>query len=245
MKHYLITPWNTDNLDPEWLDERHILYEKYCLPSVLSQDNEDFEWLLIVDSRTPKQYKSRLESYPATIIYHDFGTTEWKFDLEGKGRGHRAVNLEYSVAEPLRNYIGTPDTDYVITSRLDSDDAISVDHIAKIQRHAKQRGHRKQRFWVNLVRGMKLNKGNVYPINRQSNPFISFVEPPYDLLTTYQVSHVEAVCTGHHIEQVREGSPTWLQVIHGGNLCNRLMRFRGERPFLTVSDCFKVKGPGS
>ncbi len=249
MKHYLITPWNIDNLDPEWLTERHQLFEQYCLPSVQSQTNKNFEWVLIADAHTPDIFKSKINAYPAEVIYFDFEDFDLK--LPEKALRHirweawRGVNLEYAIAPPLRDYIGTLDTDYVITSRLDSDDAISTNHIAKIQKYVTDEWGDGDRFWLNLVRGWKLCEGSVYPSNGLKNPYISFVEPPDNLLTAYQVSHYEADATGHRIKQVRDGEPTWMQVIHGGNLMNRLKRYKGKKPLSAVADRFKVKGPGS
>lgn len=244
MKHYLITPWNVDNLDPEWLTERHMLFERYCLPSVQSQTNKNFEWILVVDARTPASFKRKLKAYPVEVLYFDFEDFDLKLSesvlKQIRWAAWRGVNIEYAIAAPLRDYIGTLDTDYVITTRLDSDDVIAINHIEKIQGHAKIGGMKGERFWLNLVRGYKLCEGKVYPINAPMNPFISFVEPPDNLLTTYQVSHIEAPSTEYPLKQVREGTPTWIQNIHGGNLMNRIMRRRGERPFSTVQDQFKI-----
>jgi hypothetical protein len=248
MKHYLVTPWNMDMLDVEWMTERHTLFEEVCLPSVMSQKNKDFEWLLIADERTPKSFKKRLEAYPATILYSKFDCDSVFASIPKESRVklldspllQRAIGLECSTAVPLRKYIGKQDTDYIITSRLDSDDAISIDHIDKIQKHAKLQYNGK-RFWLNLVRGLKLCRGNVYPINAQANPFISFVEPPHKVRTAYCVSHGQAPKSEYPLSQVREGTPTWLQNIHGGNLVNKLMRHHGKKPFSTVSKYFKLK----
>jgi hypothetical protein len=81
----------------------------------------------------------------------------------------------------------------------------------------------------------------VYPINGANNPFISFVEPAGELLTTYQTSHGQASSTGFPIVKIREGDPTWIQTIHGGNLMNKLMRKRGKKPLSAVSGIFKVE----
>ncbi len=245
MKHYLITVWNVNNLDPEWLKERHRLFEEYCLPSVMAQTNKDFEWILVADSRTPKQFRRKLRAYPASVLYHDFGATEWDLNPATQPRHNLACNLEYAVAAPLSSYIGTPDTDYIITSRLNSDDAISIDYIDRVQKNATP-GEEGGRFWVNLTKGYKLVDSYVYNHSGLQNPFISFVEPPEEILTTYQVTHGEAIQTGYPVRQV-EGEPTWLHIAHHGNLLNTVRRnrkrkFEGKKPFSTVADRFKVEG---
>jgi hypothetical protein len=237
MKHYLITPWNVDMVDLEWLKARQILFEKFTLPSVLSQTNKNFEWIIVSDHRTPDSFRKVLDSYPATVLYADFDLTNIKLAQTSHRRG---VRLEESIAAPLREYLKDVDTDYIITSRLDNDDAISVDHVDKVQRFARERKCDGMPFWLNMQRGYKWCSGNVYPIGALQNPFISMVEEQGELLTAYRCSH-KVVHKHARMEQVREGHPTWMQVIHGANLLNKLMRYRGEMPFSNVRDIFKIK----
>ena len=240
MKHYLITEWNVDMIDMEWLTARQKLFEKITLPSVMAQTNKDFEWIIVSDVMTPNAFKEVLESYPATVFYYDWNNHDWESpEFNGKSEiMQRSIDLEY-IAKPLREFIGEQDTDYVITSRLDNDDGISIDHIDKIQRFAAAYWDG-GRFWLNLVRGLKYCDGHVYPVNSAASPFISFVEPPNGLLTTYQVCHTEAKTSKYTTHQVREGEPTWLQVIHGDNLLNKLMRVGGKKPFSAVAKRFKI-----
>ena len=65
MKHYLVTRWNVDLFDLGWLQRRQKIFEKFTLPSVEGQHNQNFEWLFISDSRTPDKFKNVLERYPA------------------------------------------------------------------------------------------------------------------------------------------------------------------------------------
>ena len=237
MKHFLITPWNLDMLDMDWLIARQKLFEKFCLPSVLSQTNKDFEWILVSDSRTPDEFKKVLDSYSATVLYSDVGEGLPKT----KNDFFRAIQLEEAVAVPLRSYLETKGEGDIMTTRLDNDDAISIDHIDRIQGYQAQYSRNQDQYWLNMVRGYKWCSGNVYPIGALHNPFISFVEPQGTLLTAYQCCHHLAPKSGHPVMYVREGEPTWMQVIHGGNLMNKLMRYRGEMPFANVSKQFKIK----
>ena len=219
-------------LDMEWLTTRQKLFEKFCLPSVLSQTNKNFEWLIVSDSRTPESFKTILNTYPAKILYYDFTGK-----IPARGTKHqRAVALETAIVPPLQEYISSVATDYVMTSRLDNDDAISKNHIDQIQQFAVPKG----RYWLNVQRGYKWCSGNVYPIGALFNPFISFIEPQGTLLTAYQCSHKLAYKTKYPVEQIRQGHPTWMQTIHGSNLCNKLMRYRGEAPYSAVSNIFTI-----
>lgn len=245
MKHYVVTQWNCDLYDLGWLQRRQKVFEKFCLPSVESQSNKDFEWLIVSDSRTPDKFKNVLDAYPATVIYPDFENYDWTANGAESNSRHttdmtRAIRLEH-IKGVLVDHIGVQDTDYVITSRLDNDDAIAIDHVARIQRAAhsyRTLNPEQERYWVSLVRGRKWNNGKVYPHNSTRNPFISYVEPPDDLQTTYQVCHTEAGKTGDPIYAERSGEPTWLQVIHGETLLNRLKRFKGEEDDTVIRDRF-------
>jgi hypothetical protein len=50
-----------DPLDPTRLDFRFVLFECVCLPNVLEQSNQDFDWVLIIDPDLPMNYRKRLE----------------------------------------------------------------------------------------------------------------------------------------------------------------------------------------
>ena len=47
----------------EWLEHRVELFEKYCFPSIKSQSCQDFNWIVLFDSKTPDKYKARIEEY--------------------------------------------------------------------------------------------------------------------------------------------------------------------------------------
>lgn len=240
MKHFLLTRWNIDNLNIEWLEERKILFEKFCLPSVMSQTNKNFTWVLICDERTPNKFKQVFESYPAKKLYFDFENYKQESPKQDSISMQRAIDLEY-INKVVSDYLKNEKGKYIITSRCDSDDAISVEHIDKIQRYV-QLHWKGESFWLNLVRGLKWCDNHIYPVNSQGNPFISFIEPSSEkLLTTYQVCHTECIKTPYPLINIREGAPTWMQVIHGGNLLNKLMRYKGKQPQESVMDLFKIK----
>ena len=244
MKHYLITQWNCDLYDLEWLKKRQKLFEHFTIPSVMSQTNKNFEWILVSDTRTPDEFKKILNNYPATILYHDFENFEWEnAPVEDMSDPimKRSVQLEY-ISSVISDFIGKQGTDYIITSRCDNDDAIAVNHIDKIQVSADKYWNNKEftdRFWVNIVRGFKWDRGMVYPKSTNKSPFISFVEPDNgDLLTTYQCCHTLAPKSKFEVVNIREGHPTWMQVIHDDNLLNKVMRFKGGQSEDTIRDRF-------
>jgi hypothetical protein len=242
MKHYLITRWNVDIYDSNWLKERQRLFERFCLPSVRSQTNSDFEWLLISDQRTPDKFRSILDSYPATVVYVDFSSYKFntpalKADVSDIMR--RSVQLE-CIGDIVSSHIGHQDTDYVITSRCDSDDALSIDHIEKVQRLAKENWNGRS-FWLSLTQGYKLQEGIVYPVHSIHNPFISRVEAPSELITCYDTCHTLVRDSVDKTISIGSYEPTWLQVIHGSNLMNKVRRIIEEFPEEQISGRFKYE----
>lgn len=241
--HKLITQWNCDLYDLDWLKRRQKLFERFTLPSIKAQTCKNFEWILVSDSRTPDEFKAVLDSYPATVLYHDFENYIWKTpSLDGLSeRMQLSTRLEY-IGDIVAAYIGKRNEDYIITSRCDNDDALSIDHIDKIQRHANRLWNVKERrkFWLSLIRGYRWCNDKVYPINSIRSPFVSFIESPEDLKTCYQCCHTIIDRSGYPIEGIREGLGDWLQVVHGENLLNRLKRYRGEMPAKNISGRFIV-----
>jgi hypothetical protein len=165
-------------------------------------------WLVFFDAHTPSDLRARIETH--------FGYTPVWVD----GRFDNARVREY-VAQLL-----PPHWDTLITTRLDNDDAVAVDFLARIQRAAVG----EDRLFLNCPFGYQWADGRLYYYLHFANPFMSFVERrrvPGD-------ARVPAtVMSGNH-EQVRRtgrlrqvwGPPMWLQVIHGGNVINELVGVR-------------------
>lgn len=47
----------------KWLEHRFQLFEKYCLPSIIGQTCQDFEWIVLFDSTTTEKYKGKIAEY--------------------------------------------------------------------------------------------------------------------------------------------------------------------------------------
>lgn len=113
-----------DPLNPSCLEFRFALFETACLPNVMAQSNQDFDWVLIIDPDLPVEYRQRLETLIAKrkrTYLHEF-------------RHDNLTSLDW-----LDKYI-PGDTDFVLTSNLDDDDIITVDFVEKIQSHVKELG---------------------------------------------------------------------------------------------------------
>ena len=114
-----------DPLEPASLDFRFALFELACLPNIMAQTNQDFDWVLIIDPDLPMKYRQKLETLIAKrkrTYLHEFSSSD---NLAG---------LDW-----LEAYIPS-DTDLVLTTNLDDDDILTVDFVEKLQSHAKGLG---------------------------------------------------------------------------------------------------------
>lgn len=90
-----------------WMEERMDKFEK-CRESVLMQSG-DFKWIISIDKRTPKKYMDH--------IFTD----------------ERMIPVHHDIRDTFKHI--TPETDWVITSRLDNDDQYLPGAVDAIQSH--------------------------------------------------------------------------------------------------------------
>jgi len=217
MKHLILTRFNVlmpgwkgqVNLNNDWLNTRFKLFEEICLPSVAMQTNQEFHWVVFFDSKTPMQYKSRIETltkvYPFIPSYVDL------FDL--------------TKIRPVlfRQYAGE---EMLLTSRLDSDDVLSVNYVEETQAIARNLSHRSViNFDNGLILLSKNNKDALYEHQDKSNPFTSLVETfDMNFSSILAISHTDL----HQFAEVVhvKDKPMWLQLVHGGNVSNRVRGYR-------------------
>lgn len=129
--HYLITRYNVplegwekdrqgaSTRDEAWLEHRLKLFRSYCLPSVLAQTETQFTWLLYVDEQTPAMSRKALSE---TVKPYTFIRLK---PVDGYDACLRDIDLSLKEAESA----------FVITSRLDNDDALGRNFIKTVQAH--------------------------------------------------------------------------------------------------------------
>src|SRR4051812_32723997 len=99
-----------------WLEQRLALFRRYCAPSVDAQTCSSFIWVLYVDESIPDWFTEAVES----SVEHS----------------HRLVRLQESWSEHQFRELAelTVGSQWLLTSRLDSDDALGVRYVDLIQR---------------------------------------------------------------------------------------------------------------
>lgn len=218
VRHVLMTRFNLATpgresalrTQPGWLEDRFGLFERYCLPSVAAQVDCAFDWIVYFDDKTPAPFRERIERCRAIFPFTPYFTPLFP-----------AAGWPRSVAETV-----TPRTPWLLTTRLDNDDALAVDALARVQ--AAVAAGQPTRRSFNVTAGFVMRDGAVYALEHHSNAFASWLEPWDEAtVTAASIPHM-AMAEAGPVEQV-PGPAGWLQVVHGANVSNRV-RGRRVRP---------------
>ncbi|HMO67998.1 MAG TPA: glycosyltransferase [Novosphingobium sp.] len=195
---------------PGWLEERFALFERYCLPSVAAQTCQAFDWIVFFDDQTPDWARDLARQLQAVRPFHALYTP--LFDNDGWARAVRTT-----AGPPVPGRL-------LVTSNLDNDDALGFDYVERVQQAARQH-FSGARFAVNLPDGYVLADRALYAHRHVQNAFTNLVEPDDEAFTTTMtIRHMELA---DHVPVIQaHGAAGWLQVVHGGNVSNRV---RGRR----------------
>lgn len=213
--HCIITRFNIPTLgregmiraSPNWLRNRFSYFDRFCFPSVQAQSVQNFRWLIYFDVETSDIYRERAAAYERQMpnLKLRYGNLE-DFSLE-------------RIQQDVRDYAGR-EGKWVVTTRLDNDDAIARDFVKIVQSHTIE-GTRQV---LNITSGYVWWQGRVYRHRHRSNAFASVSESPSDLSTVFSRPHMELSSLAP-LKQITTDAG-WMQVIHGENVSNRV---RGVR----------------
>lgn len=194
----------------EWLRYRWAFFSDALAPAVAAQTVSDFRWLVYFDIDTPDWLREEIEEIREGLFTPVF-VPSWSDRV-----------ARHTVAD-----IAT--APYLITTRIDSDDAIATRFVADIQ----SRFDRQESMYINLLCGLQVERtGEIYRYDEPSNPFLSYVERREDAVLPrtvfYDLRHGQS--RGHADMLSVVGPPRWMQIIHGVNLANsvRGLRVRPE-----------------
>lgn len=112
--------------DKAYLDNGFNRFEKYAVPSIENQSCKNFIWLVLFSKDTPMEYVEKVCVGDCQYLVPLFLTDE----------------ESHNFRDYLVNYIGENYSfDEWITTRLDNDDAVSVDFVSEIQDCVKSGSH--------------------------------------------------------------------------------------------------------
>jgi hypothetical protein len=214
--HLILTRFNLKRLEGNppargWLERRFDLFDRFCYPSLRTQSNDNFTWLVFFDTDTPQAFRGRIEEYARWKKFIPvFTGSEIFFGF------HFPPELRPTILNHIDDHCR-----FLITSRLDNDDAVHKDYVQMIQKSF----DRQKLEAVNLLYGWQLYRKKLILCQIESNPFISLIEE-FDestIRTVYVRGHgmISQICPVKNI--VNKTKPAWMQVIHYDNRVNRRM----------------------
>tara|TARA_R110000868_G_scaffold360908_1_gene622954 strand:+ start:3130 stop:3945 length:816 start_codon:yes stop_codon:yes gene_type:complete len=221
-KHIIITRFNLSQrwkkdklgknvLDNDWLIKRYKLFIQFCLPSIKSQQIQNFEWWVYFDSALPEKYKALNKQL--NIDYENFKPRyEDSYD-----------SFEINMPNNIKKQLVNKDIDYLISTRLDNDDMLAKDTVELIQ---KTNINSKKDKILELPIGYTLGINQNYiikKVNSKLNPFISLIEKinvNEPIKTVYYNQHNKWT----NVDNIELSSKAqWIQIIHDRNVSNSLI----------------------
>ena len=181
-----------------WLRDRVELFEQYCLPSVRAQNNQNFHWIVYFDPRSPSWLSARIADHGSvyTPIFRESVSTA-------------------ELIDDMRSVVGARRSE-LITTNLDNDDGIARDFVGRLQ--SASTAH--PRTAIYLANGLIKRSSALYFRTDRTNAFCSVREGWDDPRTCWADWHNLLGNTMPIV--VVDCAPTWLQVIHGTNVSNRV-----------------------
>lgn len=224
--HFILTRfnlllWNKDKegkkvRSASWLEHRFELFERCCLPSIVAQTYQEFEWIVLFDSTTPEIYKEKIADYqkrcPQLIPVY----------VEPEGGRYFAQIFRDQVVKRLdSNENHNENEKRVITTYLDNDDALNVRFVEDIQKRAEDLP---VGTFITYDDGYQYytDYNYVMRIRFPRNHFLSVVEKGDNALKTiygYGSHYYIEKTVGAKVEHVKN-LLMWCEVIHEKNMGN-------------------------
>lgn len=225
IQHFILTRfnlllWNKDKeggkvRTTKWLEHRFSLFEKYCLPSILSQTCQDFEWIVLFDSMTPEKFMSKIAEYEKRCPQ-----LKPVFVEPERGRFFADIFRDEIVKRLNENH--NENEKRVLTTYLDNDDALNVRFVEDLQRRVQKLS---DETFIYYDEGYQFYTNDKYmmQINYPRNHFVSYIERgvPATIKSVFGFGGHYYVYTikGAKIEHIKN-LPMWCEVIHEKNMLN-------------------------
>lgn len=198
----------------EWLSERLRLFRQITVPAIGSQSRRPDVWLVFFDVGTPHEIRDAVALIAKDLPFlHD-------------------VYCDGSESETIRQCIAgfvDPAATWLITTRIDNDDAIHPKLLETVQLAVRQG----TREFINPLFGLIVTGPKAYRKRDYSSPFISLSEPALGYESVWVGPH-HLLSTHGSIRQIMLRD-VWVQVVHGGNLANHVRGLRAPRSSIDAS----------
>ena len=204
------------HLDRQWLERRFDIFEQYCLPSVAAQSDEDFEWIVMFDHKTPKEFIERAQH--GSTLCKQLRIKLLPF-YKNYNDAYAAIGREYiSGAEQL------------VSIRLDNDDALNR-HFVELIRHNTPPPNNKT-IILTFPHGLQwfTESHALMHVRSVSNHYLTFVEHADDNVITALGCDHSLAKRSFALHKIAVHKPMWLEVVHGLNIANNISIFMLPRP---------------
>lgn len=217
-KHYLVTRFNLrvhygcklrnpENnpmlriFDEDYLEERFNIFEKYTLPSIKNQINQNFTWIVLFHKNTPNAFIKRINELKKIYEFDDY-----YFD-----DGEEFTSLNFCTKND--------DYDFFITSRVDNDDMLEKTFIKRIQDFA---DNNLRKCIISFPHGEKLDlrTNKKYHYIRKDNPFCSLISHKGTSILRY--NHSKILENNNDVIFFETEHPMWTATIHESNVNNQI-----------------------
>jgi hypothetical protein len=200
MQHFVIT---RSYYGPEW--DRAANYRRLkitqAVAPMMRRQGVKFTWLGLLDNRDPF-LEERMRLFDQVVIW------------QPKGISTRKSAADHT---PDWDYLGTP-TEPTLQTRLDDDDALACDGLARVQEAAKALTHR---TILVLPSGIRVCNGTYSEEFSVTNAMQTLYTVAGDTLTVYDYGHHEARSIAPVV--IVDDRPGWLYVRHRDSISGENM----------------------
>ncbi|HWT29888.1 MAG TPA: glycosyltransferase [Propylenella sp.] len=236
-RYAMALPW-TKKFAPDygaWLAARFEVFSRFCAPSVLNQVARPDLWLLGFDGA----HRDAAAPVVAALAGHAWIVPVWQERQNGVPE-QPFTTFQREIRSRLEGRFR-----HVITTRLDSDDALNRDFVAYLARYsaaALQGQPDLQDFWVSFPFGAYFEKGACALLASAGNHFLSRVQS----VEHFRADEQSTALYGNHARVFERGpvftpvtnGPMWIEVFHGNNVQNfsrgRALKFKHPEAVLSM-----------
>lgn len=196
-------------LDPAWLQIRLELMQRFLLPSLRMQEDQDFVWLVLVHPDTPQSLFTAIQEVPqAHIMRTALDLTEK--EILGQACV-RYLHEHYSAR-------------LLITARIDSDDGIAADFGKRLKQLALEQTSIGEGVFSDFPRGAIYNIGRemAYLVRSRSRSCgVAKIEPFSAQATTIYCGPHHKIANRENCISTDTDHPMWVQTTHDFHINRR------------------------
>lgn len=209
VKHILVTSLNrwfkpgTDfdkALDNDWLFARWEIFTKYTLPSVASQTNLDFDWIILCHEQSPTWLKERAKTINLPCRVH----------------------FSFLQNDPEINGLKAKSWDTILTTRIDSDDAWHRTAMARIRESFEENPYGYEILNFDIGYWYDTFNKRLALVMKPSPPFntkIHFAPIRHPL---YTGGNHTTLKERYQYRDISHGDPLFLRLLHNTNISSRI-----------------------